>query len=296
MSRYRPSLEEFLAAPPQAPRAPIYRQLTADALTPVSAFRRIERGAPSFLFESVVGGERVGRYSFLGSEPFCIFEARGLEISVTDVASGHSVTHMTADPLLELERLLARYMAAPAKGLPRFTGGAVGYAAYDAVRYIERLPNAPPDDRGLPDLLFALYDRMVLFDHIRKTVLVVAHARLDEEPPEAAYHAACARIDELVARLVEPSDGLAPVDIETDLPITLEPASNFTRDRYEQVVRQCQEYIKAGDIFQVVPSQRFLVETKARPFDVYRVLRVVNPSPFLFYLPFDGFSLIGSSP
>jgi len=296
VSRYRPSLEEFLAAPPAAPRAAIHRQLTADALTPVSAFRRIERGAPSFLFESVIGGERVGRYSFLGSEPFLIFEARGQTVSITDLAGQRVETTTAADPLLVLEQLLDRYRAAPARGLPRFTGGAVGYAAYDAVRYIERLPHPPPDDRGLPELLFALYDRMVIFDHIRKTVLVVAHARLDEEAAAAAYHAACRRIDELVDRLLTGEDGLAPIDIDAESPVTLEPRSNFSRERYEAVVRECQEYIKAGDIFQVVPSQRFVVETTARPFDVYRALRVVNPSPFLFYLPFDGFSLIGSSP
>ncbi len=297
MSRYRPSLEQFLESVATTPRAPVYRQLTADALTPVSAYRRVARGAPSFLFESVVGGERVGRYSFLGTEPEMLFQARGREIQIDTLPGGPSRRFTADDPLLELERLLETRRALPSPGLPRFTGGLVGYAAYDSVRYIENLPNPPPDDRGLPDLLFALYDRMVLFDHIRKTVLVVAHARLDPGvDPARAYADACRRIDELVDRLLEPTDRLTPVDIDAESPVTLAPRSNFTRERYEDVVRQCQEYIKAGDIFQVVPSQRFEIETRADPFDVYRVLRVVNPSPFLFYLPFDGFSLIGSSP
>jgi anthranilate synthase component 1 len=142
--------------------------------------------------------------------------------------------------------------------LPRFAGGAVGYAAYDAVRYTENLPDAPPDDRGLPDLSFAFYDRMVIFDHIRKTVLVVSQAHLGAgTDPRAAYDAACARVDELAARLAAPGPELRLSDIDTDGPVSLAPRSNFTREQYEAVVRHCQEYIKAGDIFQVVPSQRF---------------------------------------
>jgi anthranilate synthase component 1 len=153
------------------------------------------------------------------------------------------------------------------------------------------------DDRGLPDLSFAMYDRMVLFDHIRKTVLVVAHAHLGPEiDPRSAFDKAAARVDELVDRLASPGPELAIHDIDTDGPVRLKAESNFTREGYEAVVRHCQEYIKAGDIFQVVPSQRFRVETTAEAFDIYRVLRVVNPSPFLFYLNYGDFRLIGSSP
>src|SRR5438552_4362757 len=138
---------------------------------------------------------------------------------------------------------------------------------------------------------------MVLFDHIRKTILVVAHAHLGPSAdPKAAYETACDRVDELVARLAADGPDLGVCDIDTDTPVTLQVRSNFTRAQYEAVVRHCQDYIKAGDIFQVVPSQRFEVETRAKPFDIYRVLRVVNPSPFLFYLPFGDFALIGSSP
>jgi anthranilate synthase component 1 len=165
------------------------------------------------------------------------------------------------------------------------------------VRYTENLPNAPPDDRGLPDLAFALYDRMVVFDHIRKTILAVAQVRREDGTGlRAAYDEACRGIDELVARLSQSGPDLPPCDIDTDGPVRLAPRSNFTREAYEAVVRHCQEYIKAGDIFQVVPSQRFTLETNADPFDIYRVLRVVNPSPFLFYLPFREYCLIGSSP
>src|SRR5262249_3870911 len=271
----------------QAPYVPVYRQLTGDDLTPVSAFTRIERAAPSFLFESVIGGEKVGRFSFLGSEPFLTFEARGADVVVADPRRPEATRrYRSADPIREVELLLRDYRAVHLPGLPRFAGGAVGYAAYDAVRYTENLPNPPRDDRGLPDLAFAFYDRMLVFDHIRKTILVVAHAHVRPDAElRGAYGQACDRVDELVERLAAPGPQLVPVDIDTEGPPTLVPESNFTREQYEQVVRHCQEYIRAGDIFQVVPSQRFRVETRAEPFNIYRVLRVVNPSPFLFYLP-----------
>ncbi len=297
-SPHRPAFEDFQGWADQAPCVPVYRQVTSDGLTPVSAFTRIERSAPSFLFESVVGGEKVGRFSFLGTEPFLRFEARGESITITP---GHdpsaSKTSTSADPFKDLETLIERYRAVHLPGLPRFAGGAVGYAAYDAVRYTEHLPNGPADDRGLPDLSFSLYDRMVIFDHIRKTIFVVAHAHVGPGiDPRAAYDRACSRVDEMVERLSTPGDDPIPVDIDTEGPLQLVPESNFSREGYEQVVRHCQEYIKAGDIFQVVPSQRFRVETTASAFNIYRVLRVVNPSPFLFYLTFDDFHLIGSSP
>jgi anthranilate synthase component 1 len=299
MNPHRPSYEEFARRlDASVSCTPVFRQLTGDGLTPVSAFRRIERSAPSFLFESVIGGEKVGRFSFLGTEPFLRFEARGREVSIIESGrEGEGRRFSSADPFVELQRLLGRYRAAPLPGLPRFTGGAVGFAAYDAVRYTEDLPRVPPDDRGLPDLSFALYDRMVLFDHIRKTILVVAQAHVDQAADAgAAYRDACDRVDELVDRLAAPAADLGVRDIATDTPATLKLRSNFPREQYEAVVRHCQEYIKAGDIFQVVPSQRFQVETRADPFDIYRVLRVVNPSPFLFYLPFGDFAMIGSSP
>jgi len=298
MSRHRPAFDAFRALADAAACVPVHRQLTGDGLTPVSAFRKVQRPGPSFLFESVVGGEKVGRYSFLGSEPFLHFEARGHRITITSADDPAAARHFTSDdPISELQRLVDRYRAPQVPGLPRFAGGAVGYAAYDAVRYTERLPSAPPDDRGLPDLSFAFFDRMVIFDHIRKTILVVAHAHTaDGADPRLAYDLACSRIDATVDRLAAPGLPLDLHDIDTDGPSRLKPTSNFTREAYEDVVRRCQEYIRAGDIFQVVPSQRFQLETTADPFDIYRALRVLNPSPFLFYLPMGDFHLIGSSP
>jgi anthranilate synthase component 1 len=176
---HRPTFDEFAALARGHTVVPVYRQLTGDALTPVSAFCMVQEGDWSFLFESVVGGERVGRYSFLGSGPFRTFEARGNQTRTRDGRGKWSESE-AADPLRVLEETVASYRAPHVPGLPRFCGGAVGYAGYDTVRYVERLPNAPPDDRAIPELSFGFYDRMVIFDHAAKTVLVVAHARAAE--------------------------------------------------------------------------------------------------------------------
>jgi anthranilate synthase component 1 len=299
MPRHRPDFDAFarLAEGGSTRCVPVYRQLTADGLTPVSAFLKVARPGASFLFESVVGGEKVGRFSFLGTQPFLTFEAFGDQVTITRTADGSVEQRTSADPFADLQALVDASQAVHVAGLPRFTGGAVGYAAYDAVRYTERLPDAPPDDRGLPDLAFGLYDRMVVFDHIRKTVLVVAQAHVGPGIDlHTAYHDAAQRVDEMVAQLAAPSPELSITDFDPEGAPQLPTRSNFTREAYEDVVRRCQEYIKAGDIFQVVPSQRFEVPTRADALAIYRVLRVVNPSPFLFYLPFGSFSLIGSSP
>ncbi len=298
--RYRPSLEEYLELAPTASVVPVYRQLVGDTLTPVSAFCKIQEGDWAFLLESVVGGERVGRYSFVGSGPFLRFEAFDKQVRIeTDPPGGgptvvEELTH--ADPLRLLEELVARYRSPHTPGLPRFTGGAVGYAAYDTVRYVERLPKPPTDDRGLPDLSFGFYDRMVIFDNITKTIAVVAHAHVDPKDPAASYHTACARVDRLVERLQQGVADLQLTDIQPQGETSLSYTSNFAPEAFEAAVDKCKEYIKAGDIFQVVLSQRLQTETKARPFDIYRTLRVVNPSPFMFYLKTGPSVLIGASP
>ena len=183
-------------------------------------------------------------------------------------------------------------------GLPNFTGGLVGYAGYDTIRYYEgEKLNAPPkDDRQLPDLMFGLYNEMVIFDHVDKTIKVVANADLTRHPDvEVAYHDACRRIDELVQRLSATAGEQAGRDRSAQ-PLTLKFTSNMTREQFEEAVRKGKEYIKAGDIFQFVPSQRLRVQSEANPFDVYRALRIINPSPFMFYLKSPSCTLIGSSP
>jgi anthranilate synthase component 1 len=298
---YRPVLDEFLELARHHSLVPVYRQLIGDTLTPVSAFCKIQEGDWAFLFESVVGGERLGRYSFLGSGPFLRFQAWGRKVLIQESTTssrgsnpGQEFEH--PDPLRLLEETLASYRAPHLAGLPRFCGGAVGYAGYDAVRYVEHLPNPPPDDRHLPDLCFALYDRMVIFDHLNKTIAAVAHAHVDPADPTRGYHEACAKVDKLVERLQQGVADLQLTDIAPQGEVQRSCPSNFAPGAFEAAVDQCKEYIKAGDIFQVVLSQRFQTETRARPFDIYRTLRVVNPSPFMFYLKAGPLCLVGSSP
>jgi anthranilate synthase component I len=295
--RYSPAFEDFGRLAAGHTVVPVYRRLLGDSLTPVSAFCKVQEGDWAFLFESVVGGERLGRYSFVGSGPFLRFEAFDRR-TVTQVGRGPKQEGTADDPLRELEKMLAAYRAPHVPGLPRFCGGAVGYAGYDTVRYVERLPNAPEDDRGLPDLSFAFYDRMVVFDHIDKTVAAVAHAHIAHDPNNLrkCYDEACAKVDRLVERLQQGVADLQITDIEPRGPVTIPFESNFTKDEYKAAVEKCREYIHAGDIFQVVLSQRFKAATRARPFDVYRALRAVNPSPFMFYVKAGPTTLVGASP
>jgi anthranilate synthase component 1 len=303
--RYYPAFEEFVGLARGNSVVPVYRQLVGDTLTPVSAFCKIQEGEWAFLFESVVGGERLGRYSFLGSGPFLTFQAyqQGVRIQQTRLAgpSGPPVVPALEkfdhpDPLRLLEEKLALYRAPHVPGLPRFCGGAVGYAGYDAVRYVERLPHPPHDDRGLPDLCFAFYDRMVIFDHINKTVAAVAHAHIDPNDLRKSYETACARVDRLVERLQQGVADIQTTDVAPVGEVSRPYRSNFEPAAFEAAVAKCKEYIRAGDIFQVVLSQRLETETTARPFDIYRTLRVVNPSPFLFYVKAGPVCLVGSSP
>jgi anthranilate synthase component 1 len=296
MSRYRPALDEFLELARGASLVPVYRQLVGDTLTPVSAFCKIQEGEWAFLFESVIGGERLGRYSFLGSGPFLRFQAYENRVTVQHAGSGTAQEVEHADPLRLLEETLAAYRAPSIPGLPRFCGGAVGYAGYDTVRYVEHLPHPPPDDRRLPDLCFALYDRMVIFDHITKTIAAVAHAHVDPRDPARSYQTACERVDRLVERLQQGVADLQLTDIAPAGDVQRSYRSNFAPGAFEAAVEKCKEYIRAGDIFQVVLSQRLTTETRARPFDIYRTLRVVNPSPFMFYLKAGPLCLVGSSP
>jgi anthranilate synthase component 1 len=198
------------------------------------------------------------------------------------------------DPLAKLEEILSGFSAAQLPELPRFVGGAVGYAGYDAVRYYESLPNAPKDDRSLPDIHFGLYDGMVIFDHVQKLIKVVAHAHVERDGVEGSYENARRRIEAVVQALseVKPAALLAMSAAEVDLPFE----STFARPEFENAVKQCKDYIRAGDIFQVVISQRLEVQTRADPFDIYRALRAVNPSPFMFYLKTPETTLVGASP
>lgn len=282
---------------------PVFRRLLSDSLTPVSAFRRIDRGGTACLFESVIGGEKVGRYSILATNPKFEISAFGQQVTLTKNSSTNSEeksrTWESDNPLEEIRKHIDAVNVAILEELPPFAGGAIGFAGYDVIRYVEDLPNAPSDDRQLDDMSFAFYDSMLIFDHITKTIFVMALAWLDDfDSPRAAFDDAKARVDELVERLDNPdTDGeLGHMDVasvSSDLPPY---QSNMTREQFENAVRDCIEYIYAGDIFQVVLSQRLSLDIECDPLEIYRSLRVLNPSPFMFFLRSEKCTLVGSSP
>ncbi|GJQ28766.1 MAG: anthranilate synthase component I [Phycisphaerae bacterium] len=287
---------------------PVCVRLLADHLTPVVAYRRLvaedERSAPSFLLESVEGGERVGRYSILGARP--CREAVANEHAVTvrrhhAGAPANETVHAGADPFTILREDARGYRLVRTPGVPGcFVGGWVGYAAYDSVRFAEpgKLPfeHAPPDDRGLPVLHFAFYDAVVIFDHVAKAVAVVQLALVEPGADAGtAYDAACAAIRERIALLDRHTEPLRSGEVPTPAPPAPLP-SNMTRDQHAAMVGRALGYIRAGDVFQVVLGQRFERESAADPFDVYRALRAVNPSPYMVYLQAQGCILIASSP
>ncbi|MHC4946760.1 MAG: anthranilate synthase component I [Planctomycetota bacterium] len=302
-----PDLRTFEALAREGNVVALSRRLMSDQLTPVLAYRRLvapdQRTAPSFLLESVETGGRVGRYSFLGAQPTREVAARGHEVTVTDHRTGAARTSREDDPLMVPRRLGAdlRPVGRPVGG--RFCGGWVGYAGYDTVRYTEpgKLPfdAAPADDRHLPDLHFGFYPQVAVFDHVDKTLTAVSHVLVDEHPSlEAAWESGRADLEAFVERLETPSVRLpaGAVDLDPAAAPTAAAGSTFTRPDFEEAVRRCQAYIAAGDAFQIVLSQRFRRESRADPFEIYRALRIVNPSPYMIYLQARGSILVASSP
>ncbi|MDP6108375.1 MAG: chorismate-binding protein, partial [Candidatus Brocadiia bacterium] len=290
---YIPDFAEFKRKCELGNVVPVYRQLMADILTPVSAFQKIADGPHAFLLESAAGPEKIGRHCFLGASPFALFRSAGGRVEIRE---GDSVEERESDnPLRDLRDYLHGYRLAHVEGLSPFSCGAVGYMGYDVARFTERLPDCPPDDRGLPDVLFMFFDEILIFDNLDHTIKVVCSALTDGVRPEQAYERAKGRIDALIAKLRTPvtdlSDDITPRD-DVELPYT----SNTRKEDYFAGVERCKEYIRAGDIFQVVPSQRLEATTGAAPLDIYRALRVINPSPYMFLLKMDDLRLVGSSP
>ncbi|MFN6127940.1 MAG: anthranilate synthase component I [Planctomycetota bacterium] len=275
---------------------PVYRRLLSDQLTPVSAFQLLDDGQSSAgLFESVVGGEKIGRYSFIALGPRARLVAWGNRVQWHEAGRVQELEH--EDPLAFLAEKLTGYRVADLPDLPPFVGGAIGYAAYDVVRYVEQLPDAPSDDRGLPDLDFGFYEDLVIFDHVNKTVMVLSLVRTGADlNPHEAYGAATERIQAIVERLDRPLQNHRIADIPLQWTPSLQTRSNFSREAFQAAVARCREYIQAGDIFQVVLSQRFEVDCDCKPIEIYRSLRVINPSPFMFLLRTPHCTLVGSSP
>ncbi len=291
-----PSLAEFRELARRGNTIPVHTELIADAESPVSAFQKIDAGGYSFLFESVEKSDQAGRYSFVGAQPRLTFESRGRTIRI--VESGVSREYETErDPLHELETVMKRFIFVPSPALAeaRFAGGAVGYLGYDVVRFFEpSIPAAPKDDLDLPESFFFLAETLLIFDHRTRRLRIVANAFVEGDA-DAAYHAAAAKIAALAAKLAQPTQ-LPAIFVDRE-PEPITPRANTTRDEYMQIVRDGQEYIRAGDVFQFVPSQRFETDYTGDPLTLYRALRFVNPSPYMFCLKFAGaFSLVGSSP
>ncbi|MBN1563379.1 MAG: anthranilate synthase component I, partial [Anaerolineae bacterium] len=280
----------------QGDLVPVYRKLLADLETPVSVYLKLAQvSESSFLLESVEGGEQVGRYSFLGVNP------KGSLIvhhnAVTIKRHDETITRELdpgEDPLHVIQAEFDRVQPVPVEGLPRFIGGAVGYISYDVVRYFERLPATAINDLDVPDAAFLLPDTLVIFDHAKHQLIILANAH-NTGDPDAAYDDAVERIDAITAALAGPLPYL-PDDARPQ-PVNSALQSNMTREKFEANVRDAKEYIAAGDAFQIVLSQRFSRQTSAHPFTIYRSLRALNPSPYMFFLRFsDEFSLIGASP
>src|SRR5207253_2524886 len=284
MNEYLPSLEQVKGMAGQGNVVPVYREVVADLETPVSAYLKVARGKYSFLLESVEGGERLARYSFIGTEPY-----RVLRTGTNPVAN-----ETAGDPLLESEDELRRFTAVRVEGLPRFHGGAVGCMAYEVARYYETLPMPEPDPQGFPESIFLFIDTLLVFDHLQHKIKVVSHARLDGDI-EASYRQATWKIEELVSRLAKPLSSL-PYSGAGERHERSEARSNTTREEFTCKVERAKEYIMKGDTYQIQVSQRFERRTDAHPFEVYRALRTVNPSPYMFYLELGEMHVVGASP
>jgi len=277
---YYPEMEEVKKLGKHGNMVPISREIVADLETPVSAFLKINKNGNSFLLESVEGGERLARYSFIGTDPYKILTTKGID---------------NLDPLPAIADEFKKVKIVPVTGLPLFCGGAVGYLGYEAVTRFESLPSPKYDPLNLPESLFLFVDTLLIFDHVTHKIKILSHVHIDGNI-EPEYQKAVNRIDNLIDRLNQPlkasrqMNGVTRADNETNL------SSNFTRDDFEAVVEKIKTYITAGEVIQVVPSQRLAQKTNADPFEIYRALRTINPSPYMFFFDFVDFHIIGASP
>ncbi|MBN1865731.1 anthranilate synthase component I [Candidatus Sumerlaeota bacterium] len=294
----QPDLDTFLKKCQEGNLIPVWREILADMETPVSAFKKIGESRNAFLLESVEQGENLGRYSFLGCDPNVVFKCKGKEVQIL-YGDTEEDFNSYESPLDVLREFMARYKPVSDPNLPPFTGGAVGYLSYDMVRHWERLPDKNPDDLSLPDAFFCITDTLIAFDHVKHKMILISNAHVHGDPEEA-YREATRKIDVLHSRLRKPlparEDAPTPILSPNHRASTSTVGSNFSRAEFEQAVRRCKEYIAAGDIFQVVLSQRFQRTYAGDPLDLYRSLRAINPSPYMYYLQLGDLRIAGSSP
>jgi anthranilate synthase component 1 len=291
---YYPDKKEFIELSKKGNLIPVYRDILTDFETPLSAFAKIDKSDYSFLLESVEGGERLARYSILGSDPSLIFSSKLGNITITEGKISSSFTSKS-DPIDELKKILNKYKFVDVKGLPRFSGGLVGFFGYDMVRFIENLPAKNPDDLNLPDCVFMLTDTLLIFDHVDHKIKVISNAHVDGDPV-LAYDKAVKKIERIVGYLKGPMPNVDYAVSSKKRPHPDLLKSNVTKTQFETMVKKAKKHIEDGDIIQTVLSQRLKLAIDCHPFQVYRALRSINPSPYMYYLKFNDFFLVGSSP
>lgn len=288
---YFPSLEVFKEKAADHNIVPVWRDILADTDTPVSAFLKVDTGGDAFLLESVEGGEKWGRYSFLATNPRMSIKSKG---STVEVDAPEGTRTVEGDPLEVVREIMSSYRPAEVEGLPRFSGGAVGYVGYDVVRHIEKLPDSTEADLDLYDMFLVFTDTLLVFDNVEHKIKVVSNAFIgDEASAEDSYARAVEKIDAVVEKL---RSGTLPRRQEPWATEPLEIRSNFKKEDFLKAVEKTKHYIREGDVIQTVISQRFSTSLEAGPFDIYRALRVVNPSPYMFFIRLGELTLVGSSP
>lgn len=295
IAQVTPTLSEFVEFAKCGNVIPVFAEFIADGETPVLAFKKLDRGGYSFLFESTEKNDVSGRFSFAGVDPRVVLQSYGREIRITENGNERRVETST-DPLDEVRTLMARYQFVPHSDLPRFAGGAVGFIGYDAIHFFEsKVPMAQQDELQLPEALFMIPSALLVFDHRLRSLKIIVNAFLGDRSPEEIYARAVESVSSIKQQLTQPVDlRLVPIVEPIEQPL---PRSNFSREEFEHAVQRAKEYIAAGDIFQVVLSQRFESPFAGEPLDFYRCLRFINPSPYMFCLNFGAhFSLVGSSP
>lgn len=297
---YHPSKKDFKRLSRKGSLIPVYKEILADIDTPVSSFLKLGRSRYSYLLESVEGGEKVGRYSFLGSEPSLVFKSKGRCVEIIESRKRNKFITQK-DPIYEIKKIMDNFKFVPVEGLPRFSGGLVGYMAYDMVRFFEKIPEVNPDDLNLPDAIFILTDSIVIFDHLEHKIKIVSNVFInDHSDLDQLYLEAIKKIEKISWRLerknISYTDRIKG-DVKAFPSKKLRFKSNLSEKRFKEIVRKAKRYIRAGDIIQVVLSQRLEVELDAlEPFLIYRSLRSINPSPYMYYLNFEDLIMVGSSP
>lgn len=303
---YYPGKKEFLKLAKKGNLIPVYKEIAARLHTPLSAFIKIDRehfsgktkacSKFSYLLESSTGSEKIARYSFLGSNPSLIFMSKGRKITILEHGKKR-IFETSRDPLTEIKAIINKFSYVSVEGLPRFSGGLVGYIGYDVIRFFEKIPDKNKDDLNLPDCLFALTDTILIFDHLERKIKIVSNAFVTEDAA-GTYDDAVRKIEEIAGFLSDKVEGKKYEAPFSRAPISKKSPikSNLSKTKFRCIVKKAKEYIKKGDVIQVVLSQRFKRAISSDPFSIYAALRSINPSPYMFYLDFGNIKLIGASP